>query len=128
MPVRWDVLIRPHEQHYQSCALYRCKPVASWDDAGADVAFVSTFPEFSLERDYLELQEQLRRLGRLTDKSQIWGSSGILPRFDGHSWAGAYTGDTPILFEVCEYIDDDLKRLFNSAPGSDIPYPVARSA
>ena len=68
------------------------------------------------------IQDLVRTFYFYDQKTSIRGSSGILPRFDGHSWSGAYTGDTPVLFEVCEYIDDDLKRLFDSAPRTDIPY------
>ena len=122
LPVRWDIALHPpREGSSWASMLYRWRPVASWEEAGADVEFVSDIPDRFRQFDFSEAQAQLRALGRLTEKSQVWAGSGPMPSFDGHSILGVYTGDTPVLTEVCEYIEDDVKRLFDSAPGRDIP-------
>jgi hypothetical protein len=127
LPVRWDIaLLVPFERQSWASMQYRWKPVKSWDDAGADVEFVSEIaelPDRFRHFSFPEIQAQLRDLGRLTEKSHVWAGGGVAPNFDGSSLTGGYTGETPILAEVCEYIEDDLKRLFDSAPGGDIPYP-----
>jgi hypothetical protein len=124
LPVRWDIaLVVPHSYRSWAPMNFRWKPVRAWDDAGADVEFVSELPERFNQFDFPEVQAQLRELGRLTEHSQVWAGGGLVQPFDGHSIFGAYTGETPVLSEVCEYIEDDLKRLFDTAPGGDIPYP-----
>jgi hypothetical protein len=97
--------------------------VRSWDEAGADLEFAAKVPERFGRFDFPEMQAQLRELGRLTEKSRVWAGGGLAPRCDGYSIMRGYTGETPILTQVCEYIEDDLKRLFESAPSGDIPYP-----
>jgi hypothetical protein len=128
MPVRWDVaLLAPHERRNWASICYRWRPVRSWDEAGADLEFAAEAPTRFRQFDFQEAQAQLRELGRLTEKSHVWAGSGMAPSFDGHSIIGGYTGETPILTEVCDYIEDDLERLFESAPGGDVPYPERRS-
>jgi hypothetical protein len=123
LPVRWDIALALHEHRGWAPMHFRWKPVGSWDDAGADVEFVTELPERFRQFDFPEAQALLREFGRLTEKSHFWAGGGLVPHFDGHSVLGGYTGETPVLSEVCEYIEDDLKRLFQSAPGGDIPYP-----
>lgn len=124
LPVRWDIALQPvHERVSWASMAFRWRPVGSWEEAGADVDFVTGAPERFRHFDFSEAQEELRRFGRLTERSQVWAGSGPVPSFDGHSILGGYTGETPIVTEVCEYIEDDLKRLFDAAPGADIPFP-----
>jgi hypothetical protein len=66
--------------------------------------------------DFSEIQTQLRKLGRLTANSHIRAGVTSLPHFDGYSNLLEYTGETPIVSKVCEYIEDDLKRLFATTP------------
>lgn len=124
LPVRWDIALQiPRDPQQRTWAQYSWRPVQDWDQAGADLKFT----EDTLERfgnwDFSEVQEALRKLGRLTRKSRIWIGSGITPRFEGSSMTGAFYDETPVMREVCNYIHDDLRRLFKACPGGDIPYP-----
>jgi hypothetical protein len=124
MPVRWDLALLASQEHRSWVSIqFRWKPVKSWDEAGADLEFAAELPERFRHFDFAETQAQLRALGRLTEKSHIWAGGGMAPSFDGYSIMGGYTGDTPVLTEVCKYIEDDLKSVFASAPGGDIAYP-----
>jgi hypothetical protein len=120
LPLRWDLAL-PIQTGPQSwlTMLFRWKPVESWEEAGADVEFAVEAPERFSRFDYLEVQSQLRELGRLTKHTHIWAGGGLTPRFDGYSITGIYTGETPVVAQVCKFIEDDLKSLFDLAPGTD---------
>lgn len=123
MPVRWDVVVPPKRDAFrQAWMQYHWRPVAKWDDAGADLAIVPSAPQRFVRFELTQMQEQLRQVGRLTKYSHVWAGSGITPRFDGYSRVGGFTGETPVLEEACDYISDDIKRLFEACPRGDIPY------
>jgi hypothetical protein len=123
MPVRWDIAVPPRRDAFrQPWTQYRWLPVKTWDEAGADLEFVSEQPKRFNWSSFSEIQEEVRKLGRLTKHTHIWGGSGIAPRFDGNSMNGGFDGETAVMREVCDYIKDDIKRLFEHCPGADIPY------
>ena len=123
MPVRWDIIVPPRRDELgMPWIQYRWLPVRTWEEAGADLAIVSEPPARFERSELSETQDQIRKMGRLTKYTHIWQGSGVAPRFDGRSMISGYDGQTIVMQEVCEYIEDDIKRLFEHRPGSDIPY------
>lgn len=124
LPIRWDIALRRQQDSWRPpWAHYAWRPAESWDEAGADLEFTDNTPERFLNWNLGEVQEALRKFGRLTPYSRIWTGSGVIPHFDGNSMTGGFDGETPVIEEVCNYIEKDLKHLFKPCPGSDILYP-----
>jgi hypothetical protein len=123
LPVRWNIAIPPKTDRFGLPWMQYCwRPVKTWAEAGAGVEFVPTAPDWVTSFDFPTLQEELRRLGRLTKHTHVWVGSSIAPRFDGRSRIGGYNGETAVMVEVCKYIKDDIERIFQNSPGADIPY------
>lgn len=123
LPVRWDIALRIQQDSWRPpWAHYSWRPVENWGEAGADFEFTDNTPERFLNWDVGRIQKTLRRLGRLTPYSRIWTGSSVIPHFDGNSMTGEFGGETPIIEEVCHYIEEDLKHLFKLCPSSDIPF------
>ena len=115
LPIRWKLTVLQREQR-NSTVSFHWFPVASWEDAGADLSFtrqpVTTLPDWEAARDALV------KLGRPGNLPAFLGWSLQVP-YDGTTYSGHFTGATPVTNEVCSWLEDDLKHLFGNLPGSD---------
>jgi hypothetical protein len=120
LPVRWSFTIVKSGMlpgHFE--AYFRSRPVASWDEAGADVAFAEAgAPAASL--DWEGTREALAALGRPNARiPHFSGSMALLPSYDGRQWNGYFDGATPVTHQVTSWLKDEIDRLFAALPGSD---------
>jgi Type I restriction enzyme R protein N terminus (HSDR_N) len=116
-PVRWKLtILRRDPSAGGSTMYYTWSPVASWVEAGAEVAFGDTFPGFG---DFEETRAALAVLGRPNDR--IPRHDGFMPLsdFTGRQWDYHFDGATPVVHEVCSLLKDDLERVFSSMPQQD---------
>jgi len=122
LPVRFSIVV--YEGGYRPWHSLKWSPVASWEEAGADVKFAAG-PPSSEDADYhTHVTDSLKRLGRFTQSSRIWIGSGVLPSFDGHGLVGGFDGETSSFHQCREWLKDDLKELFRDVPGADMaPLP-----
>ncbi|MDA9426226.1 NACHT domain-containing protein [Bradyrhizobium sp. CCBAU 53380] len=120
MPLRWNFTVAKGGRlpGYRS-ASWRSSPVASWNEAGCDVAFADEGSIASKE-DWTAIQSALAGLGRTRAHiPRFTGSMAFLPRYDGNQWNGYFDGATPVTHEVCAWLKDEIERLFRALPGSD---------
>lgn len=120
LPVRWSLtLVKSGMLPGHFGAYYRSRPVASWDEAGADV----TFGEAGTIAAYLDWEETrnaLAALGRSNARiPHFTGSMALLPSYDGRQWNGYFDGTTPVTHQVCGWLKEEIDRLFAALPGSD---------
>lgn len=117
LPVRWQIRVaRRGPSPAETTLFFRWFPVASWDEAGADVEFGNETPP---PVDFAAIQEALARFGRLRAKNHIWSGWTRLPSFDGRQWTGRFDGATPVTHDVCRIITDELETLFSDLPHND---------
>jgi nucleoside phosphorylase len=119
-PVRWSFTVPTGLQSPQyRGACWRSSPVASWDDAGADVAFGDNATIATAE-DWEDIRRALSALGRTDSRIPHYtGSMAFLPRYDGRQWNGHFDGATPVTHQVCAWLKEEVERLFEALPGSD---------
>jgi Type I restriction enzyme R protein N terminus (HSDR_N) len=120
LPLRWSFTVAEGGRlpGYRS-ATWRSSPVASWDEAGCDVTFGDE-SSIASELDWVAIQDALSGLGRARAHiPRFTGSMAFLPRYDGTQWSGYFDGATPVTHQVCEWLKDEIKRLFRALPGSD---------
>ena len=118
LPVRWHLrVVRRGPSQAQTVIFFSWLPVASWNQAGADVEFGNEAPPLI---DFATIQDALARFGRLRANNRI-RSGGFfhLPSFDGRQWTGRFDGATPVTHEVCEIITNELKDIFSDLPHND---------
>jgi len=122
LPLRWDLTVVRREPPFIGATInFKILPVASWEEAGAEVRFSGRGPGLGLgDRD--EFQKALAKLGR--SSSTFYGRSGFtqLPTFDGRQWTGKFDGATTVVHEVCSMLEDELKGLFEAIPHHDGVY------
>lgn len=116
MPMRWDLTIVP--SRWNSRTLYwRWLPVATDEEAGADITFQTTPPSNFLRDDEYDarLEEAALRLGR---SMNYYSSGGFRPEPNPgpNENTGRLTGETSVMREVHNYLQDDLIRLFGELP------------
>jgi hypothetical protein len=117
LPVRWKLtVLRPDSSPRIVRVFYRWFPVASWEDAGADVAFSNLAPGIS---DDLEVREALISMKRLTAHSSIWAGFREMPPYDGTQWNGRFDGATPVTHDMCQLLEDEIKHMFSALPAND---------
>lgn len=120
LPVRWKFTVVNTGRlpgHYS--AYWRSSPVASWGEAGADVAFAEAGAA-TVPLDWASTSEALAALGRPHARiPHFAGSMVFLPRYDGRQWTGHFDGATPVTHQVCVWLKDEVERLFRALPGSD---------
>lgn len=112
MPVRWELAVVP--SRWNSRSLYwRWLPVATEGEAGADVSFHSTPPSNFLRDDEYEarLKDALVRFGRGMNHYSLGGFRPV-PDPGPSEFNGLLTGETSVMREVHNYLQDDLTRLF----------------
>jgi hypothetical protein len=118
MPIRWEVQLEPAT--YGRSLRHRWRPVAEWCQAGADVSFVNKTPTDFLGQDFQEVDRELRKLGRrCVGTLRGGGSMAQVPRFNGFTWRGSFNGETSVMHEVCDWIKEDVERLFRPLPSRD---------
>ena len=117
LPLRWDTtVVRREPASLGATIYYKTLPIASWEQAGADVRFSDRAPGFA---DLKEFRDELSKVGR--SKSIFYGQSGFspLPGFDGRQSSGYFDGATPVVHEVCSMLKDELANLFSAIPHND---------
>jgi hypothetical protein len=115
LPVRWKLTVV--KLPTSSSQTYRWLPVATWDEAGADVTFSSVGEPF--RTDDTEARDALAKFNRLNPHSSIWTGFREVPSYDGHNWHGYFDGATPVVHDVCKRLSDEIKSLFSELPHSD---------
>lgn len=117
MPMRYEVCLTPYAHRAMH---FRWKPVAEWCRAGADVSFVDEIPTDFLQQDFQELEQEIKSLGRCSGGSlKMGGWMAHVPSSVGYTWNGSFTGETSVMHEVCEWIQEDVERLFRLLPQRD---------
>jgi hypothetical protein len=116
LPIRWKLtVLRRDRRQGLSTVYFHWLPVESWQDAGADVSFtdkaLSAIPDWQAARDALV------KLGR-PDTHILAGWTLHFP-YDGTMPNGHFSGTTTVTNEVCSWLEDDLKHLFEGLPSSD---------
>jgi hypothetical protein len=118
LPIRWKLtVLRRDRREGLSTVYFNWLPVESWQDAGADVSFtdqgLSTMPDWEVAR------EALVKLGRPDTHIPAYAGWTLHPPYDGTMLNGHFSGTTPVTNEVCSWLQDDLKHLFEGLPYSD---------
>lgn len=116
LPARWDITITRQSQLFLGPQIHaNWLPVASWNDAGADVRFADSPPPWRSDKD---LPEALEKLKRSTNRYLI-GWNGSMPSFDGYWWDGRFQSTTAVAREVCSLIKKEVEHLFSALPSHD---------
>jgi hypothetical protein len=118
LPIRWKLTVVRRDRHEGLSTIgFNWIPVESWDDAGADVAFSDKLP--GEIPDFEAVRAALAKLGR--PSARLPGLLGwtLQQQYDGHTLSGHFNGMTPVVSEVCSWLNDDLKHLFKGLPASD---------
>ncbi len=117
LPIRWEVQL---EQATNGHSLHHgWRPVAEWCQAGADVSFINKTPTGFLGRNFRELDQELKNLGRRHGGTLQGGGSMRVPHFNGFTPRGSFNGETSVMHKVCDWIKSDVERLFRSLPNRD---------
>ncbi|MBB6245695.1 type I restriction enzyme HsdR N-terminal domain-containing protein [Rhodanobacter sp. A1T4] len=118
LPIRWKLTVHRRDRREGLSTIYfHWFPVESWQDAGADVSFSSAGP--SAMPDWKEVQEALVKLGRPSTRIPSFGGWTMHFPYDGTMPNGYFSGATSVTNEVCSWLEDDLKHLFEGLPSSD---------
>jgi hypothetical protein len=115
LPIRWKLTVVRRERRNSTIA-FHWVPVASWEDAGADVSF--TDKAVNATTDWKATRDALVKLGRPGNVPAFAGWTLEVP-YDGTMLNGHFSGATPVTNEVCSWLEDDLKHLFRNLPSSD---------
>lgn len=111
LPLRWNLTVVRSE--HGATIYYNICPVASWEEAGADVRFSDRGRMIDNSEDFRNTLVKLVR-----SESGFYGHSGFtpLPDFNGRQWTGHFDGATTVVHEVCSMLKDELKKLFSAIP------------
>lgn len=123
LPVRWHitVVIRASSDRRGASIRYKWMPVAEWDQAGAEVHFGDVSPPVT--DDYFDIvNDELRRLGRLTKYTVVSTGSRILSSLDHFNDRVRRPESSP-LREACHELRRDLERLLSGIPNQDRARP-----
>lgn len=117
LPIRWSLTVtRSHPNRRLPVIHFSWVPVESWKDAGADVSFSKTPPE---PPDWQAVRNALNALGRPSDYIGMMGGWRMHFPYDGRLPTGYFSGATSVTNEVCSWLKDDIKRLFDGLPSND---------
>jgi hypothetical protein len=116
-PVQWHLKVN-HKGGGVWPLEKRWFPVKDSSQPKAIVTVISD-PQLSdwldVQKHYENVTRELFRLGRRSNIGvSTWG--GQLPQFNGYSWTGGFTGETPALCIVHEWVTEELKTLFSDFP------------
>ena len=118
LPVRWKLTVETCDlRKGRPVVLFTWLPVASWEEAGADVTFANGAP--SKFPDVVAVRDALAKLGRPSSRVPYFTGSKRLFPYDGTQPTGRFNGATPVSHQVCSWLQDDLKHLFKGLPSSD---------
>lgn len=112
LPVRYKVALYPSEFH-GAASSRRWIPVATWDEAGADVEISPTDDTWSTLDHFERAREDFARLGR-EGQGALSMAQCSAPRFDGHSLM-RFSGETSTLRDAMLMLTDDLERIMGRA-------------
>jgi hypothetical protein len=117
LPIRWKLTVVRRDRTVGTSTVYfYWLPVATWNEAGADV----TFSDRGVSPpDWKEALDELARLNRPNSRVGRLGGFTQLSFYDGRQWNGHFDGATPVTHEVCSLLKDELKHLFEALPHSD---------
>jgi hypothetical protein len=117
LPIRWNLtVIRRDRTVGTSTVYFYWLPVATWNDAGADVAFADRGVPLP---DWKGALDELARLNRPNSRIARFGGFTQMSFYDGRQWNGYFDGATSVTHEVCSLLEDELKHLFEALPHSD---------
>jgi hypothetical protein len=117
LPVRWDIAIVKNKQPLERATLYYSwLPVASWEDAGAEVRFSDHGIPFGDGKDILDALVRLNRPSTYISRCSGWSA---VPNFDGRQRSGHFDGATPVMREVCSLLADEINHIFSALPLHD---------
>jgi hypothetical protein len=117
LPIRWKLTVLRRDRTAGTSPVYfHWLPVATWDEAGADVTFADHGVPLA---DWKEVRDALARLNRPNSRVAKFGGFTQLPFYDGRQWNGHFDGATTVTHEVCSLLTDELKQLFDAMPHSD---------
>lgn len=123
LPVRWKLtVVRQAPPRNGSTIYFSWSPVASWEQAGADVTFGSQAPfagMWQLEQEVEQTRAALAALGRPNANLPRYGGFTQLSDFSGWQWTGHFDGATPAVHDACSLVISDLERVFSSMPQRD---------
>jgi hypothetical protein len=117
-PARWNLTIVPSNRHSGIPTIYfSWLPTEKWSDAGADVKFSESPPQWDFETEWANTVSALKSLDRPTDRGL---GSGFcqLPIFDGSNMNGLFDGETSVMRKVAAMLTEDIKKLFKELPAS----------
>jgi hypothetical protein len=120
LPLRYQISIkRNHKRAPDNETLWITRvsmPVADWASAGADLVPPSGAVRPTSRAYYDDVAAVLERLGRHPARVVARWSSGSIKRFDGTDWLGNFDGETAAMRTACNWLEDDLKALFEELP------------
>jgi len=117
LPIRWKLTVIRRDQTVGTSTIYfHWVPVATWNDAGADVVFTD---RPAPPRDWKETRDELARLGRPNSRVGYFAGFTQMSSYDGRQWAGYFDGATPVMHEVCSLLKYEIDHLFEALPHSD---------
>ncbi len=117
LPIRWNLTVVRRAPPVGTPAVYfHWLPVATWNAAGADVAFADQGVPLP---DWKEALDELARLNRPNSRLGGFGGFKHMSSYDGRQWNGRFDGATSVTHEVCSLLEGELKHLFEALPHSD---------
>jgi hypothetical protein len=117
LPVRWNLtVVRRAPSDGGSSIYFNWSPVATWQQAGADVVFGGKGSSFE---DVEVTRAALAALGRPNALLPRYNGFTQLSDFSGRQWNNHFDGATPAVHDVSSLLKDDLDRVFSSMPRRD---------
>lgn len=120
LPLRYQISIRRNRKQpadHETLWVDRISmPVADWSSAGADLVPPAKTVRPTSRAYYDDVVAALARLGRHPARVVARWSSGSIKRFDGTDWLGNFDGETAAMRTACNWLEDDLKALFEELP------------
>lgn len=118
LPIRWKLnVIYRANMPLRTVVYFHWMPVATWEEAGADVEFSepATLPDDTL---FGRLREELQRLGRPTNHISMFGGWRVLSSFKDFNSKMPRTESSP-LSDACAQLKHDVEQLFSGMPRAD---------
>ena len=118
LPVRWIISVIDRASALGPTVQDNWMPVANWDQAGADVEFLSS-PAPCDDSRFVRMREELQRLGRLTRHTAIFGGSRLLATYGDFNSRGLAAMESSPFHDACTQLKRDVERLFSDMPSHD---------
>jgi hypothetical protein len=117
LPIRWRITAVDRGSPFGPTIYENWMPVQSWDEAGADVEFSVNPPSWG-EADFVEMRQELQRLGRLNKFTAIFVGWRLLPSFHDFNSRMPDTESSPFR-DACAQLKRDVEHLFSKMPSHD---------